>query len=165
MSVDCVDCAVKEPYPFDKGIFSEKLNGPGYKYEIGICIATGDIVWVNGPFKAGKNDSTIFKEDGLMDALCEDECVEVDAGYKGSDKFKNPNISQCRTDRKQKSRVRARHEVANSRLKLFEVLNSIFRHEAKEKHQMCFDAVAVITQLMFEFHGRVYDVEYNAQYD
>jgi hypothetical protein len=55
ISVDGVDCACQEPYPFNEGIFSIKLNGPGYKYEIGICT----IVWVNGPFKAGRHDVTI----------------------------------------------------------------------------------------------------------
>jgi hypothetical protein len=83
--VDGVDCPIQEPYPFHKGIFSEKPNGPGYKYEVGVCIKTGAIVWVNGPFKAGKHDSTIFKEDGLKDALCDDECIEVDAAYQGDD--------------------------------------------------------------------------------
>jgi hypothetical protein len=100
ISVDGVDCSTQERYPFDKSIFSEKLNGPGFKYEVGVSIQTADIVWVNGPFKAGKHDTTIFKEEGLKDALCNDECIEVDAGYQGDDKFKNPNISHSRTDRK-----------------------------------------------------------------
>ena len=165
--MDGVDCAIKEPYPFNTNIYSEKLNGPGYKYEVGVCIATGDIVWINGPFYAGRHDVTIFQEDGLKDALCDDECVEVDAGYQGDDKFKNPNISQSREDRKQKSKVRARHENVNSRLKNFAVLDSIFRHNKDRisKHRMCFDAVGVITQLGFEFDGHLYDVEYNATYN
>jgi hypothetical protein len=98
ISVDGTDCPIEELYPFDKGIFSEKLNGPGYKYEVGVCIRTADIVWVNGPFKAGRADKTIFQEDGLRDALCDDECVEADAGYQGDDKLKNPNISQSKTE-------------------------------------------------------------------
>jgi hypothetical protein len=33
------------------------------------------------------------------------------------------------------------------------------------KHKMCFDSVAVITQLMMEFGGaKLYDVEYNENY-
>jgi hypothetical protein len=130
--VDGVDCACQEPYPFDEGIFSKKLNGPGYKYEIGICIRTGAIVWVNGPFKAGRHDVTIFVEDGLKDALADDEAVEVDAGYQGDDQLKNPNISQSRKDRIQKSKVRARHEIVNSWLKKFAVLNDVFRHKSME---------------------------------
>jgi hypothetical protein len=165
VSVDGVDCPIQEPYPFDKSIFSEKLNGPGYKYEVGICIKTADIVWINGPFKAGRGDATIFKEDGLRAALADDECVEVDGGYQGDDKMKNPNISQSRNDRKQKSNVRARHENVNSWLKKFSVLDNVFRHKTKEKHQLCFEAVAVITQLRFELDGHLYEVDYDVEYD
>jgi hypothetical protein len=105
--VDGVESACQEPHPFDEGIFSKKLDGPGCKCEIGICIRTGAIAWVNGPFKAGRHDVTIFVEDGLKDALADDEAVEVDAGCQGDDQLKNPNISQSRKDRIQKSKVRA----------------------------------------------------------
>jgi hypothetical protein len=99
ISVDGIDCAIQEHYPFDVQIFSKKLNGPGFKYEIGVCILTGDIVWVNGPFfKAGRNDVTIFVEDGLKFTLAADEAVEVDAGYQGDNQLKNPNVAQTRAD-------------------------------------------------------------------
>ncbi len=52
-------------------MYSVKFNGPGYKYEIGISIQNCDIVRLNGPFKAGKADSTIFHEHGTKDALCD----------------------------------------------------------------------------------------------
>ena len=165
ISVDGVDCACQEPYPFDEGIFSKKLNGPGYKYEIGICIRTGAIVWVNGPFKAGRHDVTTFVEDGLKDALADDEAVEVDAGYQGDDQLKNPNISQSRKDRIQKSKVRARHEIVNSWLKKFAVLDDVFRHKSMEKHRLCFEACAVLTQLHFDLHGGLYEVEYDVRYN
>eukprot|EP00957_Ditylum_brightwellii_P051030 3869552-Ditylum_brightwellii.AAC.1 len=73
-----MDCLVEEPYPFDSHIFSEKLNEPGYKYEVAVYIAICDIVWISGPFKEGRHDVTIFIEDGLKDALCDNEGVEVD---------------------------------------------------------------------------------------
>ena len=54
MTVDGVDCPIQEPIPFDPQWFSHKFRGPGLKYEIAVCIQTGDIVWANGPFKCGK---------------------------------------------------------------------------------------------------------------
>ena len=96
---------MQEPYPFSTKIFSKKLNGPGLKYEVGVCIATGQIVWINGPFDAGRHDITIFKKDSLKDMLALEECVEVDNGYNGDEKFKNPRIAQSRKDRKEKSQV------------------------------------------------------------
>jgi hypothetical protein len=158
-----MDCPIEEPYPFDTHIFSEKLNGPGYKYEVAVCIATCDIVWINGPFKAGRHDVTIFTEDGLKDALCDDEGVEVDRGYQGDDKLKNPNISQSRKDRIEKSTVCSRHENVNGRLKQFSILKDVFCHPIL-CHKSAFEAVAVITQLGFEFHGCLYSVDYNATY-
>jgi hypothetical protein len=163
IALDGIDCPIREPWPFDKGIFSEKFNGPAYKYEVGSCIKTGEIVWVNGPFKAGKGDSAIARE-GILNLLADEECVEVDRGYKGHEKFKTPQVSQSRKDRSQKNTVRARHENINGRLKKFAVLDSVFRHDLG-KHQSCFYAVATITQLGFEMEGGLYDVEYNVRYD
>ena len=171
-----MDCAIKEPYPFDKAIFSQKLNGPGLKYEVGVCIKTAHIVWTNGPFKAGKADSTIFSEDGLLNALADEECIEVDAGYQGNDKLKNPYIADSKFHRIPKSRLIPRHENVNKRLKQFAVLDQVFRHPLGQreneagkleypKHKICFDAVAVITQLSFEFEGELYDVDYTVTYD
>jgi hypothetical protein len=56
--VDCTDCAIFEPWPWEPGFnrqfVSHKINWAALKYEAGVCIQTGDIVRVNGPFKAGK---------------------------------------------------------------------------------------------------------------
>ena len=60
ISIDGIDCPCSEPYPFSTDIFSKKFNGPGIKYEVGICIKTGFIVWINGPFPAGNSEATIF---------------------------------------------------------------------------------------------------------
>ena len=148
-------------------MFSEKFNGPALKYEVGVCIATGHIVWVNGPFMGAEADVTIFKEDGLLDALAEEECIEVDMGYQGSTKLKNPKIYQSRMDKQQKSIIRSRQENVNGRLKQFQVLNGVFRHtkDMQRKHKMCFNAVAVITELFFELEEGLYAVEYDVNYD
>ena len=89
LSVDCTDCEILEPWPYleriSKKWCSQKFNGPGVKYEIAIVIKTGHIAWVNGPYKAGKDDYTIFKEGGLLDELEEKERGEADAGYRHPD--------------------------------------------------------------------------------
>ena len=169
VSVDGTDCPVFEPWPFDSKMFSHKTNGPALKYEVAVAISTGYIVWVNGPFKGGKGDSKIFQE-GLKHHLYQDEMVEVDAGYRGDDKFMNPSMASDSKGRKNKSIVRGRHENVNSRLKIYNVLTSYFRHMKPNnkfmvKHGMCFDSVAVITQLKMEFgRERLYDVEYDEDY-
>ena len=51
MTVDCSDFQIEEVDPFDPDLWSFKCNGMGLRYKIGICIANGLIVWLNGPYK------------------------------------------------------------------------------------------------------------------
>jgi hypothetical protein len=169
ISVDCIDCMINEPWPFDEKWYSQKFNGPGVKYEIAVCIKTGYIVWMNGPFEASHSDGTICINK-LLPLLADDEGVEVDSGYKGHDKFKRPETANSRDGRKKKSVVRGRHENVNSRLKIFDVLNIPFRHlnprnKMMEKHGKCFSAVVVVTQLKFENGESLYEVPYDLSYD
>ena len=106
ISVDGTDCPVFEPTPFSKGMYSHKLNGPGVKYEVAVCLKTSHIVWINGPFIGSENDRTIFKN-GLSNQLHDEEAVEVDAGYKGDDKMKGPSVGINLKVRKMKSVARS----------------------------------------------------------
>eukprot|EP00536_Pseudo-nitzschia_multiseries_P016292 jgi/Psemu1/45626/gm1.45626_g len=144
ISVDGTDCPAYEPWPFSRQMYSHKLNGPGIKYEVGVCLKTGWIVWINGPFVGSANDATIFKE-GLSTLLHDDEGVEVDRGYKGDDKMKLPDMGMTSKQRKMKANARAQHET---------------------KHGMCFNAVAVITQLKFASGETTFDdgLEYDVNY-
>ena len=127
LSVDCTDCEICEPSPFVKNInkkwYSHKYKGPGLRYEVALVIKTGLIAWVNGPFACGSfPDKTIFRDHGLKDQLGEFERVEADGGYKNLDPefCKTPYgyTSKAHPDRKKiASRVRARHETVNRRIK------------------------------------------------
>jgi len=81
MSIDCVDFSIPNYGP---AYSSHKFRGKsGLRYELGICIQTGDCVWINGPYRCGKNpDITIFR-DSLLSHLEEGERVEADDGYIG----------------------------------------------------------------------------------
>ena len=105
---------------------SHKLNGPAVKYEAANCLKTGHIVWTNGPFVGSKNDGTIFRDHGLSQRLHAEEAVEVDGGYKGDHKMKNPSVGMNSKERKKKSIARAQHEAVNGRLKQFGVLTTHF---------------------------------------
>ena len=59
--VDGTDFWICELKPFAKGFYSHKFAKAELHYEVGVCIQTGLIVWINGPFAVGKsNDITIF---------------------------------------------------------------------------------------------------------
>ena len=89
MSIDCFDCVVFEHWPFDTSWHSQKFNGLAIKCELGVCIKSGQIVWLNGPFKAGKQDAQIAM-DKLCNIVANDEGLEVDGGCTGHVKFKAP---------------------------------------------------------------------------
>ena len=50
MSVDGTDGAIYEPTPISPSWFSHKFRAAGVRYEIGVSVEKGDIVWLHGPF-------------------------------------------------------------------------------------------------------------------
>ena len=164
MSVDGTDCQIEEPWPFQKEFskmwYSHKFKGAGVRYELGVAIYSGDIVWINGPYECSVNDLTIFR-DALMFYLDKDERVEADKGYRGVDPefAKTPAGLTRGKEKKLQSTVRSRHETVNKRLKQFGILSGVYRHDLFN-HNFVFRAVAVITQLVFESGQPVFSVEY-----
>jgi hypothetical protein len=63
--------------------FSHKFNGAGVRYELGVCIQTGNIVWVAGPFLPGDYPNVTIFQLGMMPRLGEGETVEADSSYAG----------------------------------------------------------------------------------
>lgn len=123
------------------------------------CIATGHIVWVNGPFPCGAwPDIKIFRY-RLKQILAAGECVEADRGYRGDPSVLTPDDYLTLSERKAKGTARARHEAVNTRLKFYGCLAVPFRHELK-KHKAFFCLAVVCTQMMFEEHGPVFHVRY-----
>jgi hypothetical protein len=49
--------------------FSHKLNSAGLRYEIGITIQTGDLVWTNGPYPCGNWPDLRIARNGICDEL------------------------------------------------------------------------------------------------
>ena len=146
MSVDGTDCPIYEPSPWNKKWYSHKFTSAGLRYEIGVGLQSGNICWVNGPFPAGSwPDLKIFKSK-LVNRLGPNEKVEADCGYRHH-KCRMPGEFVSLSDKRAK-KARARHETVNARLRQFGCLSQNFRHELW-KHQICFEAVVVCTQIAF----------------
>jgi hypothetical protein len=61
VSVDGTDFRLPQQHP-NKHYFSHKFKTSGYRYEVALCIQTGDIVHINGPFPCGLYpDISIFR--------------------------------------------------------------------------------------------------------
>ena len=115
-------------YRIDTEAYSHKFGNAGLAYEIAISIFQQQIVWVNGPFKAGTSDKTIFQDHGLMDKIPVGKRVVADKGYRALPEVVSyPNSLDKEAVREFKEQALARHEIFNSRLKRYKILTNRFR--------------------------------------
>ena len=149
ISLDGADFRVPES---GRKFYSHKYKKSGFRYEVGLCIKTGWIVWVNGPYECGIwPDISIFRN-SLLSCLGKDERVEADDGYVGE----APEFVKCpksmgnavETEFMQQ-RVRNRQETVNKRMKNWGALKQVWRHKF-DRHGDVFMAIAISTQLSIE---------------
>lgn len=147
-----VDCsafqATEERKPFSKAWSSVKHGKKaGLNYEVCTSLATGFIVWTNGPFPAGEwPDKKIFDRDLILH-IKQGEKVLADSGYTGRDTY--ITVTGRQENDPILKRIKARHEQVNGWMKKWNCLSKVFRHD-KQMHYQCFHAVAVITQIEME---------------
>ena len=92
-----------------------------------VCIQTGDIVWINGPFKCGTwPDLNIYRLK-LKFMLADGEMVVADKGYRGDETIRTPYTKISKTDTRAMHKALAWHETVNKRLKQFGCLLSVDR--------------------------------------
>ena len=154
--MDCVDfhCLdVRLPNgELDTSLYSHKHNGPGLKYEICHGIYSGNICWVNGPFKAGEfNDLQVAQEFGLCTMLdASGEKAIADGIYKDKDHFHTPPGVRTPQSRAMNT-LRARQETINARLKNgWCCFSTTWRHD-QELHELAVNAVLTMMQLEFDY--------------
>ena len=84
--MDATDCAIQEPSPFDRKWFSHKLNGPGLKYEIGLSIKNGEIVWINGGMPCGEySDLKLARDEYTLSVQLGEKTI-------ADDTYKDPKV-------------------------------------------------------------------------
>ena len=79
-----------EPSTFDPQWYSHKFHSPGLRYEIGICILTGHIVWAHGGLPCGEWSDLRLARDAFIHRLQPHEKALADKGYKDQHYFENP---------------------------------------------------------------------------
>lgn len=126
ISVDGTDMKIKEPSPFSSCWYSHKFKSSGLRYEIGVCLFSSQIAWINGPFPCGaRNNQRMFKSN-LRDRLWSSEKVVADGGYSGEKVLSFDELTS--TDQRKFILLRAKHEALNGRLKCFGVLSQVVLH-------------------------------------
>ena len=164
ISVDGTDCPIPYQQTVPEAWYTKKFNGHGLRYEIGVCIITGYIVWLMGPFPCGDWPDIVCFRYALKQMLDASERVEADDGYIGEDpgSVKVPGSVIHDQDPQMlrvRGRVRRRHEGVNKLIKQFKVVGkaTVFRHSL-EFHADCFTACTVLTQLQIENGHPLYDI-------
>ena len=97
------------------------------------------------PFKQVVNDRYIFWL-ALKGRLLSGEKVIGDMGYKGVPQVHTELDAVDWAHKRAMSKLRARHETLNGRMKLFKCLGERYRHSL-EKHHLVFEAVMTLTQV------------------
>ena len=155
MTVDGTDFRIPQKGAATKGnaFASHKYVGKStLRYELGVDILAGNLVWIQGPYPAGKyTDINIFNK-VLRNFL---------KRYRGHpDKIKCPgNDTNPAENRWMQGRVRARHKMLNGRLKNWGILSQVFRHHIT-MHGDVFRACAVVTQLTIQDSEPLFEVKY-----
>ncbi len=147
-TIDGTHCRIREQRSDpNSNWYSHKYNGPALNYELAIDLNESKLIWINGPYRAGVPDITVFrKPDGFKEKIPGRTQVIGDRGYRGEPtKISTPNPHDSEVAGGYKRRARARHESFNQRIKIFKILDSKFRHDI-EKHKVAFEAVCVIVQ-------------------
>jgi hypothetical protein len=159
VSCDCTDFRIPE---YGKKFYSFKYRKSGLRYEICLCISTGDIVWINGPYECGIwNDISIFRN-SLQSHLAPNERVEADDGYIGGHpryvkcprRFSNPISTQL-----MQQRVRNRQESINERFKNWTCMVMTWRHTL-DQHGEAFRVIAIVSQLSINNGEKLFECGY-----
>lgn len=141
VSLDGTDFSINEPGSMDPIWYSHKFKCAGVRYEIGLCIKTGKIVWANGAYPCGSWPDIKIARDSYLYRIDASEYTLADKGYSGDINFITPND----TNGKRHKQIMARHETVNKRMKQFNVLKKKFHHDVV-KHPRCFYSILNITE-------------------
>ena len=174
MTVDGTHLVTLEPgdsdVPKDPAYFSFKHHAAGFNCEVGVHLFESKCIWLSGPHKAGThNDAKMFREKGLMAKPQELSKKAVgDEGHRGfPNEMSTANALDSDAVKEFKARARQRHEIHNSKLKVFGILSERFRCEnnpndsfaVAEKLQMSFEAVNVLVQCKMEHGEPSFDIQ------
>jgi hypothetical protein len=131
MIVDATECPIQRPCSKIQEVFySGKKKKHTMKYEIGISIQTGLIVWLGGGVSGAVHDMTIAK-DGLLQQY-PDKLFISDKGYFGNEQFitpfKSPSTEAEQLWNSILRSLRVSVEHTYGRIKIFHCLNTPWRH-------------------------------------
>jgi hypothetical protein len=130
------------------------------RYELGMSILGGDLVWIQGPYPMGKFTNIKVFNNVLHHFLDPGDQIEANEGYVGHPtKIKCPqNVGNPVEKWAMQARVRARHKMLNRQLKDWGILSQVYPHDIMW-HGYVFRACAVVMQLTIDNGEPLFEVE------
>ena len=163
VTVDGTDFCINEPTPFGSKWNSHKFKHAGLRYEIRICIQTGWIVWVYGPFPADQWTDLNISRLGINKAIAAGEVFVADKTYKDKHGYSLTPTGKPGTRLGRMMAVaRSRHETVNRYFKMFGAFRNQWRHHRK-KHGIAFWAAANLVQARIQVEYPLFKVFYQDQ--
>lgn len=164
-TVDGVDFKTREKtsekFNKDPATMTHKHNHGGLKYEIMVDAYHPKIVWINGPFRGGVGDKTIFLS-ALAKKIPHGKLVVTDGVYsnKKDDNYQSmlsmPNMCDSKKLHNFKARLKSRHEGVNGKLVKYRALNTTYHH-AHANHVYIFEAICCLVQYSMNHGSPIFD--------
>jgi hypothetical protein len=165
VTVDCTDLQVQETYLFEQELWFFKFNGPWLRHELGVCIATRLIVWLNGPYlPRSMVDLTIFQH-RMIWALTDGEWIVGDMGYRDGYQFVIVKWTGPQWLQEMTSIATARHETINSQMKVWAILQTPYWHseglqDRMFRHERTVNAITNVINIWL-MDSPLFTVEYD----
>jgi hypothetical protein len=95
--VDGTECRIQRPNGSVQRVFySGKKKCHTIKYEIGVRITDGKLLWINGPYPGKTHDKTMLEGGDLCSYLLPGETLLGDKGYQGHHQVRLSNLLKFR---------------------------------------------------------------------
>jgi hypothetical protein len=166
ISVDGIDLRIpqqgfaRKGNPFESHKYARKS---ALRYELGVDIITGHLVWINGLILAGAFPDIKKFCSCLSLWLDQDEHVEADDGYISNAPYKvksSASLIYLNENQVMQVHVCSRQEMINMWLNQWEISKQVYCH-AITKHGYVFRAIAVVVQIAIENGEPLFNVDYN----
>jgi hypothetical protein len=158
MALDATECPIERPLDWltQRQYYSGKKKRHTIKYEVGVHLSTGRIIWLVGGIPGSVHDVKIAASNGIVDQILNGEWILADKGYTDSElpfltPFKNPQTDEEVQWNSYINQARAIVENTYGRIKSFGCVKSIWRHDL-ELHPIAFKAVCILVNMDLDVH-------------
>lgn len=147
-------------------LLESPLTSAAVQCEVAVSINGGDIVHINGPFRAGLWPHISIFWSCLIYKLYHGKMVEADCAYRVQLNCLLPVDYATPLEKAQKNKACASQETVNWRFKQFGALGNCFQHHVSwnnmSLYQAVFETVVVVAQLDINNGNNLFHVDFTS---